>query len=206
LGRGDGSAQASQSIDSATVSNVEFGGLKRSVNVQPIVIPPVSVMSNNGTPTAAHGGFVVPGSPNKRFPQSSTSSTSGVSSPLPWQPSTPRGMGIAGSLCGWDSSSTSSSCQYVTDEPRSRAVSVGSSLRPQGGKPTPSSHMNISSRLIIARNRIASPEKDMLCSPHTTQTSGSGSTPKLSDAIPSDDELSSFVLVASTSAKNLYHK
>jgi len=218
LGRGDGSACASQSIASATTSNGCGEGVNtRRIVVQPIVVPSSAIVSScGGTPTTANGNgvFMIPGSPSKKN-QSNVSSASGIGSPLPWQPSTPRGLtssghsGGADSSSGWGDSSSSSSRESafnMMNESRLRAVSAGASLQPQMGRfayPQPKPTTNIVSipRPIIAQNRIVSPGKDsLLCSPHNRQIPTAVTPTRIIPDIPEvpDGEygLSSFVFIS----------
>jgi len=223
LGRGDGSAGACQSISPTTVSNVEGGGARRMITVQPIVVPQPTIFSNGSTPTIPNSGFMAPGSPSRKQ-TSNMSSANGAGSPLPWQPSTPRGLtgcGIMGNNFGdngWDSSSTSSnnSREYgFMLDCRLRAASAGASIIPQMGAPNISGtttvytstkpQVNANSKLIIAKNRMAN-QDSLLCSPHNKPVSDSPSktataTSSSPASPPTDDDcgLSSFVFMSTVS-------
>lgn len=205
LARGDGSAQASQSVASNNVSNEGGGGIRRLISVQPIVVPPSSFTLTGGTPTIQNSSnFALPGSPNKR--PSNVSSSNGLGSPVPWMPSTPRGamgsgVSVAGSSTnGWDSSSTSSrESDLYLNESRLRAVSAGASFQPQVahlvagstvvfmGSARQPQHVRNSSRPIIAQNRVVSPEKDtFLCSPSEKKIPSASTTP--SNCLDGPDE------------------
>jgi len=124
LGRGDGSAAASQYLASTTISNVEISGMRRVIHVTPIVVPTQSMPSSgSGTPTV--GGVT-----NVVFPDSPSRPPA-----HPWQPSTPstpRGSNDSLNNASWDSSSTSSSASRESEtEMRCRAVSAGASFQLQ---------------------------------------------------------------------------
>jgi len=195
LGRGDGSAQASQSIYSTTGSNAADGiGTRRAVLVQHIVVPsPPTFVSNTSTPTNAGVSFAAPGSSNKK-PPSNISSANGIGSPVqPWQPSTPRGA-VSGS--SWDSSSTSShESDNSTTELRLRAVSLGANFHNQQRLTVVVPKKQ--AKVVIAHCREASQDSLLCCSSSNTtsaQVSAFGSPTKT--APDGDCGLSSFVFIS----------
>jgi len=137
----DGSADSSQSnTTTATGSNVDCGHQKRRIIVQPIIVPSGfdsgSTTSTPVTATSSSAQFMSPEIACKKLSDNHLCS-SGLTSPVTWQPSTPHVL-MHCHNGGWDcaTSSGSSCCQEVSDlESRLRALSAGASIQPQLQQP-----------------------------------------------------------------------
>jgi len=136
VGRGDGSARASQSIAPNAGSNGE-GSLSRKISVNPIIVAS-EFDSEYSTPTPSTGvssgaPFMSPGTPGRKV-----SPAGGITSPIPWQPSTPRGMTSSKSgVAIWESgmgNNVHPARDVVLSECRKRAASAGASLLVQHPK------------------------------------------------------------------------
>jgi len=170
LGRGDGSAKASQYVTTTTGSSIDAGAIRSKVSPPPIQVPVSGFMSGNSTPmtgsttTTTGAQFMSPVSPGKKYPPNDLSSSE-IVSPVPWQPSTPRNISGKG---------LNSSCvlpiHYLASS-RQRAASAGASLSPQSAQ--------LSAPNTVAQTTVKVPgvpsedpaedegeEESLLCSPH----------------------------------------
>jgi len=157
LGRGDGSAPASQSIASTTTS---CGPAKRRMDIQPIIVPS-SLDSGSNTSTPVTGvQFLSPVAVNKKISGTAFCS-GGLGSPVAWMPSTPRGADTSqNSIWEYANSTGSGSSQgasFLSDS-RLRAASAGATLRVQHEQvnaPAQASEAKsvLRPRLVIARAR-----------------------------------------------------